>query len=166
MVRRGGLLSRQLPLGPWAPPDPDAQPAREPKAARPPREAERPRGGARSRRDRETDGYVRPLTPTELAERGRREHEAILRRRFAPYGVEPPKLGDDADRERAERELEAVHAERKRRADEVGGGTWAYGTLMTWAEYEAEFERREGRKPGEPLTAEQRRRLTWRGGRR
>jgi hypothetical protein len=156
----------QLPLGPWAPPEPDAQPARESRTKGSSREAKPPRERARSRRDREADGYVRPATPAELAERNRREHEAIIRRKYTPFGVEPPRIHDVADQARADREVQAVLAERRRKVEAAGGGTWFYGTFMTWAEYEAEFERREGRKPGEPLTAEQRRRLTWRGGRR
>lgn len=65
----------------------------------------------------------------------------------------------------ADRAREAAARAAKWAADDEarGGGTRIYGTFMTWPEWEAEFERREGRKPGEPLTADQRRRQRWPG---
>lgn len=157
-------MSAQLPLAEWAPSDPDAQPAREP---RQPRAPDRPR---RSRRERQHDQDAadarelvrrRPLTKEELDARNLREHEAILRRAYGPFGVEPPKVGDAADRARADQQVEAVRARWAAEDEARGGGTRIYGTFMTWPEFEAEFQRREGRKPGDPLTAEQRRALRW-----
>lgn len=152
-------MSAQLPLGPWAPPDAEAQPAREPKAKRE-RAPRRTRQEQALVDDRQEARTRRPPTREELEARGRREHEAMIRARYTRLGVEPPR--DEADRARADAQLAAVEAARKERA-ETEGGTWFYGTFMTWAQWAAEFERREGRKPGEPLTPQQRRELTWRG---
>jgi hypothetical protein len=112
--------------------------------------------------DRQDGRTRRPLTPQERAEQNRREHEALLARNYGRFGITPPRLDDRADRKRADDQVAAVLADRRARADAAGGGTWIYGTFMTWEEFAVEFERREGRKPGEPLTAEQRRGLTWR----
>lgn len=148
-------MSGQLPLGSWAPPDADAQPVREPKE--PPRE----RRQRMQDEERQDARARRPLTPQERAEQNRRDHEALLARIYGRFSVTPPRLDDPADRKRADDQVAAVLAERKAHADAVGGGTWIYGTFMTWEDFAVEFERREGRKPGEPLTAAQRRELRW-----
>lgn len=100
----------------------------------------------------------------DACERDRRVARAA---RMEELGVTPPDWTDAADVARAEREAREAGQERERRAVQREGdcddgrvigmrGSWLYGRFMTPAEVAEEFERREGRPMGSPLTPEAR----------
>lgn len=92
-----------------------------------------------------------------------RERQVAREARMEELGVMPPDWSDATDVARAEREARDAEVERERRAVRredgrvVGmAGSWLYGRFMTTAEVAEEFERREGRPMGAPLSPEAR----------
>lgn len=108
------------------------------------------------------------VSPAEILAASRALCEAERREqreeRMRELGIDPPDWRNADEVREAEEQARISEHERVERAVERGAngrvlgmkGTWLYGRFMTMDEAAAEFERREGRPMGAPLTGEQR----------